>query len=230
MPSQCRGECGVQPIPKHCVANWADRTVWEPHCQNGMGSTIFCSKKEYFLQSWSWFLPTGSFMGRAGTVWVRVWASGMTQYVVEATNMDILTSWPGLLAFCFGFFYLWLQSACWEQMSESHRGKALFPSLLSKMLLSKRTVKHDGVWKDEKQLVQNAALQAAYWGGWGLGEYQQQHTCLPGGPVKDHSKLGQLKLPHLIVAFWFFKGAYRKGGDGLFSRVSCDMTKGDGLN
>jgi len=33
----------------------------------------------------------------------------------------------------------------------------------------------------------------------------------------------------LIVAFQYFKGAYRKDGDRLFSRASCDRTRGNGF-
>ncbi|KAK4818245.1 hypothetical protein QYF61_009420 [Mycteria americana] len=34
---------------------------------------------------------------------------------------------------------------------------------------------------------------------------------------------------HLIVAFQYLKGAYKKDGDRLFSRACCDRTKGNGF-
>jgi len=30
---------------------------------------------------------------------------------------------------------------------------------------------------------------------------------------------------HLIVAFWYLEGAYKKDGDGLFSKACCDRTR-----
>ena len=34
---------------------------------------------------------------------------------------------------------------------------------------------------------------------------------------------------HLIVAFQYVKGAYKKDGDKLFSRACCDSTRGNGF-
>ncbi|KFQ74535.1 hypothetical protein N335_12491, partial [Phaethon lepturus] len=34
---------------------------------------------------------------------------------------------------------------------------------------------------------------------------------------------------HLIAAFQYFKGAYKKDGDRLFSRACCDRTRGNGV-
>lgn len=37
-------------------------------------------------------------------------------------------------------------------------------------------------------------------GDWGLGAYQQQHACLPDGPVEGHAKLGCPKSePYQVV-------------------------------
>lgn len=47
--------------------------------------------------------------------------------------------------------------------------------------------------------------------------------------------LGLLRLQmrrlwgHPIAVFWYLKGAYKKAGQGLCTRVCSDRTKGDGF-
>jgi len=33
----------------------------------------------------------------------------------------------------------------------------------------------------------------------------------------------------LVAAFWYLKGAFRKGGENIFSRACCDRTRSNGF-
>jgi len=57
-----------------------------------------------------------------------------------------------------------------------------------------------------------------------LGAISHHSSCLAScGFLKKRRLQGDL-----IAAFQYLKGAYRKDGEGLFTRVCSDRTRGDG--
>lgn len=94
---------------------------------------------------------------------------------------------------CFFWLFLPVTSLSLERVGATDIGEKSFPSLLSQMVHTKSTIKHDGAEKDKKQLAQSVALQNSLRDGQGLGGYQQQHAHLPNGPVEGHTKLGHPK-------------------------------------